>query len=182
MAIEPSQGWKKLTVDDLKLILSQDEITALDTLSKEVGIDRIQGCMNMVSDMWRGAFLAHGYSLYARPHWTPASYHYYILVHARYAIWTNFPMSPLVALDEARTKEYEKAKEILDKIPFAVNPIDYEDDPDLKDEPIPTTEGSIYVPWQRLDTCCNRFGDYFWNNWSHHRVMPQSGCGCCITR
>ena len=107
-------SWKQLTINDLKTILSEDEITTLNTMSvEEDKTDIVNDCMNMIADMWRGAIAAKGYTLDTRDHYIPSEYVYWVLVHCRYAVWTRFPMSPSVGLDEARQKEYEKALDLF---------------------------------------------------------------------
>ena len=100
-------AWKRLTVDDLRTLLSEDEVeklTELATLS--AGVD-VQNAIDIVSDTWRGALQAKGVEVDVRDHYTPASYRYWILVHSRWAVWTRFPGTPAYALDDAR-KEVAK--------------------------------------------------------------------------
>ena len=101
--------WKALDIDDLRLILSEDETAQLNQYSLDQSMTAvINDTMNMVSDAWRGALSAKGYALDSREHFTPGSYAYYILVHCRWAVWTRFPNSKQIALDDARKQEYEK--------------------------------------------------------------------------
>lgn len=100
--------WKKLDINDLRTILSEDELDKLRTLSLDAEIDNIvNDGLNLISDTWRGALGAKGYTLDIRAHYTPPEYRYWILTHARYAIWTRFPNTPGIALDKAREAEYK---------------------------------------------------------------------------
>lgn len=142
-------SWKRLTTNDLRTLLSEDEVeklTELATLSS--GVD-VQNAIDMVSDTWRGALQAKGVTIDVRDHYTPASYRYWILVHARWAVWTRFPGTPAYALDDARKDEYKKALEILGSAQLAAEKPDYSDDPELSGY-VDANEGSILVPMQRF--------------------------------
>lgn len=139
-------NWKLLTIDDLKTILSEDEINTLNTIS--VDDDKtsiINDCINMIADMWRGAFSAKGYAMDIRDHYVPVEYVYWILVHCRYAVWTRFPMSPSIGLDEARTDEYKKALELL-KDPYIGT-----SKPDPEYDSTSTNTGMITLPFLRFN-------------------------------
>lgn len=136
-------AWKRLTVDDLRTLLSEDEVdklTELATLS--AGVD-VQNAIDIVSDTWRGALQAKGVDVDVRDHYTPASYRYWILVHARWAVWTRFPGTPSYALDDARKEEYKKALEILGSAALAAEKPNYSDDPSLSS--LASTGGSSIV-------------------------------------
>lgn len=142
--------WKQLTIDDLRLILSETEAKQLETSSLNADITSvIDSTIDLIADTWRGAFAAKGYTLDIRPHYSPSSYSYYILVHARHAIWTRFPFSTDIALDERRTQEYEKAMELLKDPYLNVDPVTEEEGKEDKEE-IGTGSGSIRVPLQRF--------------------------------
>lgn len=95
--------WKKLDIDDLKMLLAQDEIDKLNELSLDSEISAvIDDTIEMVSDVWRGALGAKGYTLDVREHFIPPSYKYWVLVHARHACWSRFPNSNVIAMDEVR--------------------------------------------------------------------------------
>lgn len=141
--------WKKLDIDDLRTILSEDEIERLQTISVDDEISSVvNDSIDMISDTWRGALAAKGRTIDVRDHYTPSEYRYWILVHARYAMWTRFPNAPDIALDKAREAEYKKALEIL-KDPFLdVVPPDYGDDPELS--ATVDKSSSIFVPPMRF--------------------------------
>lgn len=143
--------WKQLTVLDLKKILSDDECQKLDEISTQ-SPDVVQDVLDLVADTWRGSFRAKSYEVDIRDHYVPAEYSYWVLVHARYAIWTRFPMSPSFALDEARKAEYEKALELLEQPTIGPSKPDYEDDPEAKEEAekLKTGDAAISTPFQRF--------------------------------
>lgn len=154
--------WKQLTIEDLRKILSEDEVQSLENMSKIISLDRIQSTLDLIADTWRGAISAKGYSVYERAHWVPNELAYWILVHARWAIWTTFPMSPSIALDEARKSEYEQALKYLEKMPFAIKEPVYSEDPELSGSVKAHELGdSIFVPRMRLDT----YRNYLENIW-----------------
>lgn len=143
-------AWKKLTVDDLRLILSEDETTKLNDYSLADGMeDVVLSTIEMVSDVWRGALGAKGYEIDVRSHYVPETYAYYILVHARHAVWTRFPNSENIALDERRKNEYDEAMKLL-KDPFlGVDGVSGEGvSPSA--EAVGTGSGSIRVPLMRF--------------------------------
>lgn len=144
-------AWKKLTVDDLKAILQQDEIDSLNTLSLDPAKQNIiNDCIDMISDTWRGALSAKDVRLDIRDHFTPSEYTYWILVHARFAVWTRFNMSPVVGLDEARTKEYEKALSLLKDPYIGTTKPEWQYDPENPANG-GSGQGSITVPYLRFD-------------------------------
>lgn len=144
-------SWKQLNIDDLRTILSEDEVNSLNTLSlKPNTTDAINSCIDLVSDTWRGALLAKSYRYDIRDHYTPSEYSYWILVHARWAIWTRFPMSPDIALDEARKEEYKQALKFLQNPSIGVTKPDWEYDSGNPANGVQSM-GSISVPWMRFD-------------------------------
>lgn len=147
--------WKRLDINDLRKILSQDEVERLDTLSLGEGqTQAINNILDLVSDTWRGAFSSKGYYVDVREHYTPPTYHYWILVHARHACWARFPNSGQIALDDPREKEYEKALEILAKPTQATPAPDYSSDPVLSGDTslYDKQDAAILVPDMRIKT------------------------------
>lgn len=55
----------------------------------------------------------------------------YALSLARYFIWTRFPNSSQIALDDPRKALFEKAQELLESPWLATPAPDYSDDPEL---------------------------------------------------
>ena len=98
-----------------------------------------------MADAWRGAWQAKGYQIDVRDHYVAPEYTYYVLVHARYAIWTRFPNAPAYALDEARKAEYDKALELLKSPYIGTSKPDYTDDPEIDPEKLKTTDSAIGV-------------------------------------
>lgn len=139
-------SWKKLTVEDIRLILAEEEIQKLNTLSLENElIDKvIDETLNVVSATWRGAMASKGYNIDVRDFYVPYEYIYYILVHARHLIWTRFPNSPTIALDERRVEEYDNAMKMLEKMTIAPSsPYDASDPDNPNKNPEEIVNGSI---------------------------------------
>ena len=146
--------WKQLTIDDLKKILSDDEVEKINEIST-ADPNVVQNVIDIVADTWRGSFRAKSYEVDVRPHYTPEEYAYWILVHARYAIWTRFPNSPAYALDEARTKEYENALSFLETPSIGTSKPNYTGDPEAEEEAKKEwkTDSAIGVQFQRFGSC-----------------------------
>ena len=145
-------GWKPLTIDDLMQLLSEDETKQLNTYSLDDRISAvIDGTIDLVADTWRGAFAAKGYKVDTRDHFIPSSYAYYVLVHARHAVWTRFPNSETIALDDRREDEYEKAMELLKDPYIGTDAPDPEYDPSKEADGPGSGSGSIIVPEHRFD-------------------------------
>lgn len=143
--------WKRLDIEDLKKILSDDETLKIQEISTE-SPDVIQDVLDIIADTWRGSWLGKSYEVDIRDHYVAPEYTYWILVHARYAIWTRFPMSPAIALDEARKEEYKKALEILKNPYISTSKPDYSDDPEAekKAEESKRVDSSMGVQFQRF--------------------------------
>lgn len=143
--------WKKLDSEDLKTILSDDEIQKLLEIST-TDPNVIQSVLDAVSDTWRGALRSKGFELDIRDHYTPPELAYWVLVHARWVVWTRFPNSPAFALDEARRSEYEKCLEYLENMPIGPSKPDYSDDPEAAEaaEKMKTGDAAIAAPFQRF--------------------------------
>lgn len=148
-------AWKKLTIEDLQVILSQDEIDSLNTLSLDpTKTQVVQDMIDMASDLYRGAFISKSYEIDTREHYTSSNYRHFILVYARWAIWTRFPMSPSIALDDARKAEYELAVDMLKDPKIGVEKPEWEhsskniDNPDNQGQ---VSSGSIKIPFLRFD-------------------------------
>ena len=148
--------WKELTINDLQVILSQDEVDALNTLSLDPSKTHVvQDMIDMASDLYRGAFISKSYEIDTREHYTPTSYKHFILVYARWAIWTRFPMSPSIALDDARKAEYELACDMLKDPMLGVDKPDWEHsnkNPENPDNAGQQQGGSIKLPFLRFDS------------------------------
>ena len=108
-----------------------------------------------MADAWRGAWQAKGYQIDIRDHFVAPEYTYYVLVHARYAIWTRFPNSPAYALDEARKAEYDKALELLKSPYIGTSKPDYSGDPEAEEEAKKEwkSDSAIGVQFQRFGSC-----------------------------
>lgn len=144
--------WKQLTTDDLKQILSEDEIDTLNTVSVDSKYtDIVQNAINLVANMFRGAFEAKGYEIDIRDYYVPASYHLPVLQYARYIAWTRFPNSPDIALDEARKKEVERLFKLLENPYIGTEAPDWEHSSKNPEHGRYGSAGSISLPFVRFD-------------------------------
>lgn len=76
----------------------------------------------------------------------------HVLALARYFIWTRFPNSSEIALDEPRKELFSAANELL-KNPYLATPTpDYSDDPELSSDTRLTVfeDAALTLPWQRI--------------------------------
>lgn len=146
-------SWKKLTTDDLKMILSEDEINTLNTTSIDSDIqDVVQNAIDLVSDMFRGAFRAKGYAIDVRDNYIPSGYVLPVLQYARYVAWSRFPNSPDIALDEVRKEDVKRLQELLKNPYIGVEKPDWEHSSENPDAPGGSSQtGSISIPFLRFD-------------------------------
>ena len=143
-------SWTRLTIDDLRLILSEKEVEQLNQYSLDESMTAvINDTIDMIADTWRGALRAKGYTLDSRDHYLPSAYRYYALTHARHAVWTRFPNSKDIALDDRRLDEYKEALELLKDPILDVDPVSEEGQSGDEDA-IGTGAGSIRVPLNRI--------------------------------
>lgn len=154
--------WKKLTIDDLKSILSQDELDKLQQISVDPTMTNVvEQSIQLVSNMFRGAFQAKGYAIDVREYYVPSSYFLPILQLSRETAWSRFPNSPVIALDEVRKEEVKRLWELL-KNPYIgtdkPDPEHSSDNPDVTGE---KKIGSVTLPFLRFDEQL-----YWWNQTS----------------
>lgn len=144
--------WKKLTTDDLKMILSEDEINTLNTTSIDTEIqDVVQNAIDLVSDMFRGAFRSKGYAVDVRDNYIPSGYVLPVLQYARYVAWSRFPNSPDIALDEVRKEDVKRLQELLKNPYIGVEKPDWEHSSENPSVTGQLNAGSITVPFLRFD-------------------------------
>lgn len=144
--------WTQLTFNDLKIVLAKDEIDRLTTLQEE-DIKIIEDTLDLVADTFRGAIKSKGLKISTVEHSLPSSYRLPALIIARRQVWTRFPNSNDYALDDIRQKEVEHAEHVLKTIPYDVDTIPWEDDPENPENPEykeTDLQGSIYVPYLRF--------------------------------
>ena len=145
-------SWKKLTTDDLKMILSEDEVTTLNTTSVDGNItDIVQNAIDLVSDMFRGAFRAKGYAVDIRDNYIPSGYVLPVLQYARYVAWSRFPNSPSIALDEVRKEDVKRLQELLKNPYIGVEKPEWEHSSDNPEVTGSSSTGSISLPFLRFD-------------------------------
>ena len=145
--------WSQLTIDDMKLYLSQDELDSLNTYS--VNVDEVVNKeLDVIADMFRGAFISKSYEIDTREHYIPSSYRHFVCVYARWSLWTRFPMSPNIALDDARKEEYKLVSDLLKDAYIGVDKPEWEhssSNPENPDNSGKTQGGSIKIPFLRFD-------------------------------
>ena len=145
-------SWKKLTTDDLKMILSEDEVTTLNTTSVDGNItDIVQNAIDLVADMFRGAFRAKGYAVDIRDNYIPSGYVLPVLQYARYVAWSRFPNSPGIALDEVRKEDVKRLQELLKNPYIGVEKPEWEHSSDNPEVTGSSSTGSISLPFLRFD-------------------------------
>ena len=158
--------WSQLTIEDMKLYLSQDELDSLNTYS--VNVDEVVNKeLDVIADMFRGAFISKSYEIDVREHYIPSSYKHFVCVYARWSLWTRFPMSPSVALDDARKAEYELVKGLLKDAYIGVDKPSWEHSSNNPDNTGKIQGGSIKIPFLRFDQSL-----YDWG-------MSNFGDNCC---
>ena len=149
--------WKILTIDDLRLILAENEIQALDTVNKDGSIEAmVNQQILLVSEMWRGALRKKGYVVDVRPGYVPAEYWLPILQHARWVSWSRFPFADNYALSEPRKFEFEEAMKLLKEVDIGPSAPDYsnltpeeeEQYGDLIDQQ--KTDGAVSMPFLKF--------------------------------
>lgn len=142
--------WKQLTIDDLKLVLAQSEVDQLEERSVEI-TDIINKQLDIVADMFRGAWSAKGYKIDVRPHYVAPEYIIPVLNYARWQIWTRFPATENISLAENRKAGYDEAVKLLEN-PYigTSNPAD-PNDPDNPNKPDGIKDSAISMPYLRFD-------------------------------
>lgn len=147
-------SWRRLTKDDLRLVLAEDEIEKLEQASLDLPnlSAVIQQQLDACSDTFRAAFIAKGYTLDVRDHYIDEGYVIPALDYARYQIFTRFPMAESYALSKPREELYKAAQELLKNPYLGTSTPDYSDDPELSgdvDDSL-AKDPSITIPWLRL--------------------------------
>lgn len=150
--------WRRLDEGDLRTALSKEELAKLDSVEAitptAVGAPTIaQQALDDASDAFRGAFIAKGYTIDSREHYTPGSYKPFILAFARWTLWNRFPNADSFALSESRKLMLDKAFDLL-KTPYigvdTVDPSGGGGSGGGGSEGGQTGAASIMVPWQRI--------------------------------
>lgn len=142
--------WKQLTIGDLKLVLAQDEIDKLEERSVEME-NVISSQLDIVADLFRGAWKAKGYKIDVREHYVAPEYIVPILNYARWQIWTRFPMTENYSLSEPRQKGYEEAVELLKDPYIGVSDPADPNDPNNPNEPDGIKDAAISMPYLIMD-------------------------------
>lgn len=142
-------SWIRPMVEDLKLVLSQEEIDKLAEVSVETE-DVIQKQLDSVADLFRSAYLSRGYAIDSRDHYIDAGYLIPMLNYARFQIFTRFPMTGDYALDENRKKQFETAVELLKNPYLATSKPDNQPTPGPDVPSFVSADASIRLPYQRF--------------------------------
>ena len=143
-------SWKHLTIDDLKLVLAQDEVSKLEERSVEI-TDIINKQLDIVADMFRGAWAAKGYKLDIREHYVAPEYVIPVLNYARWQIWNRFPATENISLAENRKAGYDEAVKLLEN-PYIGTSDPYDPtDPDNPNENDKIKDSAISMPYLRFD-------------------------------
>lgn len=169
-------AWKRLDIDDLRLVLAEDEIDKLNTRSVDPKFSQIvQDQLDLAADAFRGAWSAKGYSIDIRPHYIAPEYRQFVLDYARYQIFTRFPMAEDFALSKPREELWKIAVAMLKDPYLATSAPDYEDDPEAAEEAAKQAgDSSVAMPWLRMpgevgeygfvvdgqNGCCKSSGSY----------------------
>ena len=159
--------WKRLNYTDLTEILAQDEIDKLDVYSLSSDISSIcQKQLDSVADLYRGAWRSKGYALDVRAHYVAPEYRIPVLNYARWQIWTRFPNSKDIGLDEPRKAAYEEAKELLKSPYIGTSTPDYSDDPVLSVDSTlsAANDAAIAMPYMTINDPWIGFQSSFQNN------------------
>lgn len=144
-------AWKHLTIDDLRMVLSEDEIQKLNTYSTDEDITNIiNSQLDIVADAFRGAWASKGYTIDARAHYVAPEYVQFVLNYARWQIWTRFPMAEDYALSEPRKAQFDESVELLKDPYIGVSTPDYSDDPDLSSTVLSSSDAAITLPWMKF--------------------------------
>lgn len=144
-------GWTRLTIDDLRLVLAEDEVDKLNTRSLDANLSAvIQEQLDCVADAFRGAWQSKGYNIDVRDHYVAPEYRQFVLNYARWQIWTRFPMTVDFALSDPRKMQYEQASELLKNPYLGVSKPDYSDDPELSAKTNARLDSAITVPWLKF--------------------------------
>lgn len=159
-------AWSRLTIDDLRLVLAEDEVEKLSAVSNELS-DRIQGQLDMAADAFRGAWRAKGYTTDVRDHYVAPEYKQFVLDYARWSIWTTFPMTEGYSLTEPRELAYKQALELLKNPYIGTSKPDYGDDPDLsgRTDLSAFRDAAITLPFQRFPSV--PYEDGFWEPYAY---------------
>lgn len=92
----------------------------------------VNDTLDLVADAFRGAWLAKGYDIDSREHYTCTTYAPFVLAYARWTLWNRFPDAGAYALTETRKDEWKLAADLL-KNPYIGVEKPTSDDPGHQD-------------------------------------------------
>lgn len=154
-------GWAQLTYDDMRLYLAKDELDKLQNASIDQDLSSVvNDTLDLVSDAFRGAFIAKGYQVDNREHYTPSSYKPFIMAYARWTLWNRFPMAQNYALSDARKDEWKIAADLLKNPYIGTDPVPPEGGGVQPDDPVSylSADAAITIPWLRIEPEYGKFG------------------------
>lgn len=159
--------WKRLTIDDLRLALSEDEVEKLSSRSLDNNLSSIiQDQLDTVADAFRGSWAAKGYTIDVRDHYVAPEYKQFVLNYARWQIWTRFPMTEDYSLSDPRKKQYEEASSLLKDPYIGVSKPDYSSDPELSSTALSSSDAAISIPWMKFPA--QPFDTGFWQVYPYY--------------
>lgn len=146
-----TEKWKRLTYQDLAEVLAQDEIDKLNEYSLSADIQDIcQAQLDSVANAFRYAWYSKGYNVDERPAYVPNGYKMFVLNIARVEIWSRFPNSSNIGIDDIRKQLYNDAKELLKDPYIGVPDPDYSDDPELSGKVPSNGDYALTIPFQKM--------------------------------
>lgn len=154
-------GWQRLQYADMRLYLAKDELDKLQNASIDADLSAVvNDTLDLVSDAFRGAFIAKGYQVDNREHYTPSSYKPFIMAYARWTLWNRFPMAQNYALSDARKDEWKIAADLLKNPYIGTDPVSPEGGGVQPDDPVSylSADAAITIPWLRIEPECGKFG------------------------
>lgn len=167
-------AWKQLNYDDMRLYLAKDELDRLETVSIDADLSAVvNDTLDLVSDTFRGTWIAKGYNIDVRPHYTCSTYWPFILAYARWTLWNRFPSAQAYALTETRKDEWKLACDLLKNPYIGLETPDYSDDPELSGDTgyQLSADPAITIPWLREVPQYGKFG-FPETYWPSHGFQP----------
>lgn len=76
-------AWLRPTIEHLKLVLAQEELDKLETVSIDTD-DVLQKQLDTIADLFRAAYISRGYTVDVRDHYIDQGYLIPVLNYARF--------------------------------------------------------------------------------------------------
>lgn len=100
-----------------------------------------------MANAFRYAWCSKGYNVDERPAYIPNGYKVFVLNIARVEIWSRFPNSSNIGIDDIRKQLYNDAKELLKDPYIGVPDPDYSDDPELSGKVPSNGDYALTIPF-----------------------------------